>query len=109
MAKSVRQQARVRARKIQAERMRARLEAERRRCDLGVEVSVALEERDSAIARLELLAGRALLTLLREEGLTLAEVQDWVPNMPTSEVRRLRKIAEIHERPRRAGEGTEPI
>lgn len=94
MAKSARQQARVRARQAQAERLRLRVEAERRQSMLGVDVSVALGERDRAVARHELVAGRALLALTRDEGLTLAEVREWVPDVSTAEIRRLRRLAE---------------
>ena len=74
MGKSVRQEARARALAAQAERRRERQEAEKRRSALGVDVAVALGERDAAVARLEIAAGSALESLVvdNEEAIAAA-------------------------------------
>ena len=93
MGKSVRQEARARALAAQAEKRRERQEAERRRSALGVDVAVALGERDAAVARLEVVAGSALERLVEREGVAEADLQEWIPDVPPAEIRRLRKVA----------------
>lgn len=93
MGKSVRQEARARALAAQAERRRERQEAEKRRSALGVDVAVALGERDAAVARLEIAAGSALESLVEREGVAEADLGEWVADLSLAEVRRLRKVA----------------
>ncbi|MCL4369254.1 MAG: hypothetical protein M1337_08865, partial [Actinobacteria bacterium] len=87
-----------------ARRRRERDAAERPRSSHGVDVAMALEERDAAVQRHEEAAGRALATLTRDEGVNVADVSDWVPEVSTAEVKRLRRLAET----RVAGEGDAP-
>lgn len=94
MGRSVRQQARARALAKQEERRRERVAADRRKSTLGVEVSVALGERDEAVCRYEREAGQALLRLTRDEGVSLAELDEWVPDLSASEARRLKALAD---------------
>lgn len=94
MSQSVRQEARRRALDHQSRRRRERAEAEKRRSKLGVEIAVALGERDDAVARLERVAGEGLLRLTRDEGLTIAEAMEWVEGLTATEARRLRGAAE---------------
>ena len=96
MGQSVRQTARKAALATQAKRRRERAEAERRCSALGVDVAVALTERDAAVERLERAAGLALAKLTGEEGLTLAAACGWADNLPTAEAKRLLRLAEIH-------------
>lgn len=74
MGKSVRQEARARALAAQAAKQRERQESEKRRSALGVDVAVALEERDAAVARLEFVAGQALEQLVEREGVAEADL-----------------------------------
>ena len=60
MGQSVRQVARRQALEAQAKRRRERAEIERRCSALGVDVVVALTERDAAVERYERAAGVAL-------------------------------------------------
>lgn len=108
MGQSIRQRARARAVQAIAQRRRERAEAEKRCLGLGVDVAVALGERDEAVRRLEVLAGRALVKLTRDEGVNLADVAEWVPDVPASEVKRLRRLAEAEtkaQRERRDADG----
>lgn len=93
-SQSVRQAARRAALDAQARHKRARAERERRLSALGVEVVVALSERDAAIARFEQTAGEAVRTMSRELGVTLAEVPQWAAGVSAAEARRLRALAE---------------
>lgn len=95
MGRSVRQQARARALEKQEERRRERVAADRRKSTLGVEVSVALGERDEAVRRYERKAGEALLRLTRDESVNLAELDEWVPDLSASEARRLKALADV--------------
>lgn len=92
MGQSVRQTARKSALKTQAKRRRERAEAEHRLSALGVDVAVALTERDAAINRLERAAGAALVKLTRDEGLTLPEVCEWAGGLEVAEVKRLLRL-----------------
>lgn len=93
MSQSVRQTARKSALQTQAKRRRERVEAERRWSALGIDVAVALTERDAAVQRYERAAGAALVKLAGEEGLTLAEACEWADNLPTAEAKRLLRLA----------------
>ena len=99
MSQSVRQTARKAALATQAKRRREQAQAERRWSALGVDVAVALTERDAAIERRERAAGAALLKLTRDEGLTLAEACEWADNLPTTEAKRLLRLVEDHPTP----------
>lgn len=93
MGKSVRQEARARAMAAQEAKRRERRAAEKRCSLLGVDVVVALADRDAAVARLEVAAGIALDLLVEREGVAEADVAEWVPDVPLAEIRRLRKCA----------------
>ena len=95
MGRSVRQQARSRALEIQEERRRERREADRRKSALGVEASVALSERDEAVRRYEREAGEALLRLVRDEGVSVSDLDEWVPDLSAAEARRLKALADV--------------
>ena len=73
MGQSARQQARRRVMQEHARRRREREVAERRCSSLGVDVAVALEERDAPVGRYEMAAGCALMKLTRDEGVNVAE------------------------------------
>ena len=94
MGQSVRQIARRQALEAQTKRRRERAEAERRMSALGVDVVVALTERDAAVARLERAAGEALEKLTHDEHLTINEACEWAGDMPVAEAKRLRRLAE---------------
>ena len=99
MGQSVRQTARKSALASQAKRRSERAEAERRWSALGVDVAVALTERDAAVERLERAAGAALLKLTGDEGLTLSVTCEWADNLPTAEAKRLLRLAGDHRNP----------
>lgn len=94
MGQSVRQQARQQALALQEEKRKERRERERRRSTLGVDVTVALQERDAAIERHDLAAGVALRRLTSEEGVSVADLAEWVPGLEPNEAKRLLKIAQ---------------
>ena len=96
MGQSVRQTARKSALETQAKRRRERAEAERRWSALGIDVAVALTERDAAVDRLERAAGAALVKLTQDEGLTLSSACEWADNLPTAEAKRLVRLAGDH-------------
>jgi len=81
----------------QALRRREQVEVERRRSALGVDVVVALSERDAAIARWERLAGEALVKLTRDERLTLRDACEWAGDLTLAEAKRLRRLADEDE------------
>lgn len=93
MGKSVRQVARRQALEAQAKRRRERAEIERRCSALGVEVVVALTERDAAVERYERGAGVALAALMNSEGLTIADACEWAGDLTVAEAKRLRRLA----------------
>ncbi|MEG9227259.1 hypothetical protein [Aeromicrobium sp. Sec7.5] len=103
MGRSIRQQARSRALEAQDVRRRERAAGEKRRSALGIEAAVVLEERDELVRRLELTAGQAVLKLLRDERVPVAELADWIPDLSDGEARRLRALAETAERDLGAG------
>lgn len=94
MGQSVRQIARRQALEGQSKRRRERDEAERRMSALGVDVVVALTERDAAVARLERVAGEALEKLTRDEQRTINEACEWAGDLSVAEAKRLRRLAE---------------
>ena len=99
MGQSVRQTARKSALATQAKRRHERAQAERRCSALGIDVAVALTERDAAVDRLERAAGAALVKLTGDEGLTLSLACEWADNLPTAEAKRLLRLAEDHPNP----------
>src|SRR5829696_3291565 len=91
---SVRQAARKTALDVRAARRVARAQRERRLDTLAVELHVALEERDAAVAAMERRAGQALLAMTSDEGLTLREAVDWCgAGLTIREASRLRRMA----------------
>lgn len=94
VSQSVRQAARRQALEAQAMRRRERAAAEKRRSALGVDVVVALGERDAAVERHERAAGAALVALTRDEGLTITEACEWAGDLTAAEAKRLRRLAE---------------
>ena len=99
MGQSIRQTARMSALETQAKRRRERAEAERRWSALGVDVAVALTERDAAVDRLERAAGAALVKLTGDECLTLPSACERADNLPTAEAKRLLRLVAVHQRP----------
>ena len=93
MGQSVRQVARRQALEAQAKRRRERAEMERRCSALGVDVVVALTERDAAVERSARVAGDALGALMNSEGLTIADACEWAGDLPVAEAKRLRRLA----------------
>jgi hypothetical protein len=87
------QEVRRAARKAVIERQiqvrRERGAAERRYSELGVEVAVALGQRDDAIARFEGAAAEALHQLTRVEGLSQEAACTWAGDLTVSEARRI--------------------
>lgn len=94
MTQSVRQAARRAALDAQAKRRRERAAAERTWSTLGIEIAVALSERDAAIKHHEHTAGTALLQLTRDEGLPLSAACEWANGLSTADAKRLLRIAE---------------
>ena len=94
MGQSVRQIARRQALEAQTKRRRERAESERRRSALGVDVVVALTERDAAVVRFERAAGAALVKLTRDEQLMITEACEWAGELTVTEAKRLRRLAE---------------
>lgn len=92
MGRSVRQIARRRALEAQAKRRQERAEVEQRCSALGIDVVVALSERDAAVERHERAAGVALTELVESEGLTLAEACAWAGEVTVAEGKRLRRL-----------------
>jgi hypothetical protein len=74
---SMRQTARRAALDAQAHRRRERAERDKRIEALAVDVLTALEERKAAVADCDRRAGRALLKLTDDEGLSVREAVDW--------------------------------
>ena len=99
MGQSVRQTARKSTLASQAKRRNERAEAERRCSALGIDVAVALSERDAAVERLERAAGAALLKLTSDEGLTLSLACEWADYLPTTEAKRLLRLVGDHQSP----------
>ena len=74
---------------------RAERKAKDDRCSaLGVQVALALRERDAWVAQCEHRAGQALAELVEIEGLTAGEAVRWCAGMVTvAEAARLRRLA----------------
>lgn len=73
----VRQQARTRAREARAKVRQEQAKRERRLARSGETVAVALAERDAVVTDCEQRAGRALRSLIEEEGLSTQEALAW--------------------------------
>ena len=90
----MRQEARKSVLEAQAEMKAERDKREKRLSGLGVDVVVALRERDAAVLRCELQSGRALRKML-DEGLSMKEALQWCgPEVGRREAGRLIKQAE---------------
>ncbi|MHA7127967.1 hypothetical protein ACRTEC_16490 [Janibacter indicus] len=91
---AVRQEARQAVLKAQAEMVAERKLRDKQLSALGVDVVVALRERDEAIARWEESAGRALRKMT-DEGLSVKELLPWCgPEVTHREAVRLLKLSE---------------
>lgn len=91
---AVRQEARKSVLEAQAEMKAERDKREKRLSGLGVDVVVGLRERDAAVQRCELQAGRALRKML-DEGLSMKEALQWCgPQVGRREAGRLLKLTE---------------
>lgn len=100
---AVRQEARRSVLEAQAEMKAERVKREKRLSGLGVDVVVALRERDAAVWRCEVQSGRALRKML-DEGLSMREALQWCgPEISRREAGRLIKLTEEVDAPR-AGE-----
>lgn len=94
---AVRQEARRSVLEAQAEMKAERDKREKRLSGLGVDVVVALRERDAAVRRCELQSGRALQKIL-DEGLSMKEALQWCgPEIGRREAGRLIKLVEDAE------------
>ncbi len=92
---SARQVARRAALDAQAKMRAQRVEREKRLSALGVQVMVALGERDEMVARCERRAGEALRGMTEDEGMGLAEaVQLCGEGMTRREASRLRALVD---------------
>ncbi|WP_181009795.1 hypothetical protein [Ornithinimicrobium sufpigmenti] len=74
---TVRQRARARAREARAKVVQDQAKRERRLARWGEAVAVALAERDAVVSDCEQRAGRALRSLIEEEGLSTQEALVW--------------------------------
>lgn len=97
-AQNARQTARRAALDAQAKLRRQRVEKEKRLGARGVEVVVALCERDEAVRRCEERAGEALRVMTDEEGLSLDAALEWCGDgLSRREAARLRALASDRE------------
>ncbi len=97
---SVRQAARREARGAQRRLLAAREEREKRLGELGVQVVVALAERDAAVAEQERVAGVALRSMTEQEGLALRDAVKWCGDgVSVREASRLRHLVATGEAP----------
>ena len=74
---TVRQLARARAREARAKVVQEQAKRERRLARWGEAVALALAERDAVVSDCEQRAGRALRSLIEEEGLSTQEALVW--------------------------------
>ncbi|GAA2153505.1 hypothetical protein FHX52_1722 [Humibacillus xanthopallidus] len=94
---TVRQAARRAAQDAQAKLRAERQERDKRLAGIAMDVLVALGERDAAVTTNERRAGAALMRLLEDERLSLAEVQQWCgPSLTRQEIARLRRCGNDH-------------
>ncbi|WP_295702132.1 hypothetical protein [Lapillicoccus sp.] len=89
----VRQSARRVALDAQDKVKKRRLERDKRLSALGIQVAVALGERDAAVARCERRAGAALRAMTDDEGLALVQAVLWCgEGLTRREASRLRAV-----------------
>lgn len=97
-SQSVRQRARRAAQAAQAAVRADRVQREKRLGALGVDVAVAIAERDAAIARHERAAGLALAAMMQEGGVSATEAASWCGEQVGSrEVQRLLQLVTAGE------------
>ncbi|MEP6650551.1 MAG: hypothetical protein ABJA74_11675 [Lapillicoccus sp.] len=100
---SARQLARRAALDAQATMRARRVERDKRLSELGVQVMMALGERDELVARCERRAGEALRGMTQDEGLGLAEAVQWCgETMTRREATRMRALVD-------SGSRSEPV
>jgi hypothetical protein len=100
---SARQVARRATLDAQAKMRAQRVEREKRLSALGVQVMVALGERDEVVVRCERRAGAALQGMTEDEGVGLAEAVQWCgEGMTRREATRLRALVD-------GGSRSEPV
>lgn len=107
---SVRQAARNAVLAAQAEQRAERVAREKRLSGWGVDVAVAIAERDAAIERHEQAAGTALRHMIEQEGMTPAEAARWCGEQVTArEAQRLmQRVADTGDQPGPAGDERTP-
>lgn len=93
--KEIRQRARRDARDLLARKRRERLEQEKTRDALAVQVMAALAERQALIVDAERRAGTALQALVRT-GLSLTEAARWCDGVQPKDAARLIRLAQQH-------------
>ncbi|MDO5740181.1 MAG: hypothetical protein Q4P07_08540, partial [Ornithinimicrobium sp.] len=105
---AVRQQARARAREARAKVRQERVQRERRWASCGEAVAVALAERDAAVSDCEQRAGRALRSLVQEEGLSTQEALAWCGDdtLTRREVYRLIRALDAGDENEKQGQGS---
>jgi hypothetical protein len=92
---SVRQDARRAALDAQVKRRRERAEREKRLEELGVQVLVAVREREALVADCDRRAGEALRSMVDAEGVTMREAVEWCADeISMREATRLRRIVD---------------
>lgn len=95
---TVRQAARRAAQDAHAKLRVERQERDKRLAGIAMDVLVALGERDAAVTKYERRAGAALMRLLDDERLSVAEVQQWCgPRLTRQEIARLRRCGDDHQ------------
>lgn len=103
MKQTVRQQARSRARQARAKVREDKAQQDRRLSTLGEQVTVALAERHASEQR----AGRALRSMIDDEGLRTSEALAWCGDegLTAREAHRLIRVANHHQAEDDADEG----
>ncbi len=106
MDQLVRQQARARARHSRAKVRQERAKREQRLAKWGEAVAVALAERYAVVIDCEQRAGRALRSLIHQEGLSTQEALAWCGDdtLTGREVYRLIRVAGDDDEHRDAGD-----
>lgn len=93
---TARQQGRARARQARVKVREEQVQRERRLARLGERVAVAVAERDAVVADCEQRTGRALRSMVKDEGLSTREALAWCGDeaLTAREVYRLIRDAE---------------
>lgn len=86
---NVRRKAQAAAKEYQIQLRRERDLAERRYGQVGIDIAVALSQRDAAIRQFEAKAAEGLDQLTRIEGLTITAACDWSAGLSPVEAKRL--------------------